>query len=290
MTYRTAIGTLLLGSLLGVCAVAGAQPYSTIDFPGASATLPSGINSSGDIVGAYTLGGVARGFLLSRGTFTSIDYPGALETDAIGINSKGDVCGFFRDASLQWHGFVFSDGAFTVQDNPIATTGTFTLGNNARGTLVGEHKIGQAFGQLGFAWLLSDGEYTQLVPPDASAAFATSINSREDVVGRLIDTTGHQLAWKLDKINGYTVFGYPGATLTNARGINARGEIVGVYNLAGVNHGFLLSSDDFGNFVTIDFPGAATTRALGINAAGDIVGTYTLPGSPAMHGFLLQND
>jgi hypothetical protein len=279
-----------LGAFLSLATVAAADTYSTIDFPGASATAPSGINSSGDIVGTYTLAGVNRGFLLSRGIFSSIEYPGAGDTEAFSINSRGDVAGYFQDASRRWHGFVLSQGGFTVLDDPDATTGTFALGNNARGVAVGEYKVGQAFGQLGFAFISRDGQYTQLSPPGASRAFATSINSREDIVGRLIDITGHQLAWKFDKINGYTVFGYPGASITNARGINSRGEVVGVYNLGGVNHGFILPSDDFTNFISIDFPGAATTRALGINAGGDIVGTYTVSGSSAFRGFLLTDD
>src|SRR5215211_1443545 len=49
---------------------------------------------------------------------------------------------------------------------------------------------------------------------------------------------------------------FPGATLTNAQGVNAGGEIVGFYNDAGTpsrTHGFLLSG---GQYRTIEFPGA----------------------------------
>src|SRR5205823_10825731 len=134
---------------------------------------------------------------------------------------------------------------------------------------VGEFKVGQAFGQLGFAWTLRQGQYTQLIPSESARAFATSINSRGDVVGRMIDTAGRQLAWKLDKEGTYTVFQFPGASLTNARNIYAKGDVVGVYFLGGLNHGFVLPPDDFTHFTTIDFPGAVTTRALGINSNGD---------------------
>ena len=65
---------------------------------------------------------------------------------------------------------------------------------------------------------------------------------------------------------------YPGATSTQALGINPRGDIVGVYTSAGQDHGFLLSG---GNYTLIDFPGATTaTYANAINARGDIVGSY----------------
>jgi uncharacterized membrane protein len=288
MNIRT-IQILTLGWLMSVVPTALADTYTTIDVPGAITSEPSGINSSGEIVGSYTDStGARHGFRLNEDTFTAINYPGATRTEALSVNSHGDVAGFFLDPSNQWHGFVLSDGGYSVQDYPGATTGTFTLGISANGTLVGEFKVGQAFGQLGFAWILHHGQYTQLTPPGSVRAFATSVNSRGDVVGRLIDAAGQQLAWKLDKEGTYTVFEFPGASLTNARNINAKGEVVGVYFLGGVNHGFVLPENDFTNFTTIDFPGAATTRALGINSRGDIVGTYDLAG--VRHGFLLGRD
>jgi len=79
----------------------------------------------------------------------------------------------------------------------------------------------------------------------------------------------------------------PGATLTNAQGINPAGDIVGIYRDAGGRtHGFLLSK---GEITTIDFPGAASTEARGISPDGDIVGAYRVAGEPAVnvHGFLL---
>jgi len=39
----------------------------------------------------------------------------------------------------------------------------------------------------------------------------------------------------------FTTIDFPGATFTNALGINPRGDIVGQYISAGVSHGFLLS-------------------------------------------------
>jgi hypothetical protein len=40
--------------------------FTSIDFPGASGTVASGINPRGDIVGFYVSAGVGHGFLLSR--------------------------------------------------------------------------------------------------------------------------------------------------------------------------------------------------------------------------------
>lgn len=85
----------------------------------------------------------------------------------------------------------------------------------------------------------------------------------------------------------YTTIDVPGAVLTVAQGINARGDIVGFYNdAARRRHGFLLRD---GEFTTIDYPGAAGTDVRGIGPAGDVVGGYWMPGEPPVniHGYKL---
>jgi probable HAF family extracellular repeat protein len=67
------------------------------------------------------------------------------------------------------------------------------------------------------------------------------------------------------------------AAQTAAKGINARGEIVGSYvDGAGKTHGFLLKD---GSYTSLDFPlaGVRATIANGINSRGEIVGQYTAP-------------
>jgi hypothetical protein len=61
---------------------------------------------------------------------------------------------------------------------------------------------------------------------------------------------------------------FPGVDSSFARGINDRGDIVGLYRSGGVTHGYLLSE---GKSATIDFPGASFTSGLEINPRGDIV-------------------
>ena len=85
----------------------------------------------------------------------------------------------------------------------------------------------------------------------------------------------------------YETFAVPGAILTTAQGINARGDIVGLFNDAGRRrHGFLLRN---GQFTTIDIRGAVSTDARGIGPDGDIVGGYRRAGEPGVniHGYLL---
>ena len=83
----------------------------------------------------------------------------------------------------------------------------------------------------------------------------------------------------------FTTIDVPGATFTEAHGINDRDEIVGVYqNSDGHSHGFLLVHDIY---TSIDVPGATDTAARGINDSGDIVGSFRVLGQPSQ-GFLLS--
>ena len=72
---------------------------------------------------------------------------------------------------------------------------------------------------------------------------------------------------------------------TQPVGINAAGDIVGIYVTATGVDGFLLSG---GTYTTIADPLATqhATQALGINDAGQIVGFYA--NASGEHGFLLS--
>jgi hypothetical protein len=87
-------------------------------------------------------------------------------------------------------------------------------------------------------------------------------------------------------LDGYqfTTLDVPGSTLTWGQGINASGQIVGVYSVFGTTHGFLLTG---GSYTTLDVPGATSTTAGGINASGQTVGDYVDAASRG-HGFLLS--
>jgi hypothetical protein len=88
----------------------------------------------------------------------------------------------------------------------------------------------------------------------------------------------------------FTSIDFPGATSTQAWGINLNGDIVGFYVSADkATHAFLKSR---GQFSSIDFPGASFTEANGISPRGDIIGDYaaTLTGSGPHHGFVLSRE
>jgi uncharacterized membrane protein len=85
----------------------------------------------------------------------------------------------------------------------------------------------------------------------------------------------------------FASFDVPGAVLTRPFGVNARGQIVGLYRDINGNHGFLRKTD--GTYTAIQVPGSTFTNATSINARGDIVGRWT-DGAGNNHGYLRQAD
>ena len=85
------------------------ETYTAIDVPGATGTLPLGINNSGTVVGQFAnLSDMPEGFVrTSDGVFTVVDYPGALGTEIGNINDRGDICGYWVDPNTGvWTAFV----------------------------------------------------------------------------------------------------------------------------------------------------------------------------------------
>ena len=75
------------------------------------------------------------------------------------------------------------------------------------------------------------------------------INNRDEIVGVWIDSHNVHHGFILSE-GRFRTIDLPGATFTNAQGINDRGEIVGRADVGGAVHGYLFSD---GNFVLIRF-------------------------------------
>jgi probable HAF family extracellular repeat protein len=162
--------------------------YTTLDVPGADFTYANGINDAGDVAGyyyrTYDVGGVPTtgqsGFVKSAGGYRTIDVPGARFTAAYGINNLGQVAGTFVDAT-GYHGFIESNGVFTVLDH--YPSGTIVYGINNLGGVVGYYDGGA--GYHGFV-RSSDGVYTTIQVPDGyrdSFTQAWGINDLGQIVG-----------------------------------------------------------------------------------------------------------
>jgi hypothetical protein len=103
-TYSTSNGLLVHGFFRNSN---GALTFP-LDFPGATLTLPNGVNDRGWMVGRYDFAdNVDHGFFLRLpNTFISFDYPGATGTSLNGINKNGLISGRYTDAAGLRHGFT----------------------------------------------------------------------------------------------------------------------------------------------------------------------------------------
>jgi uncharacterized membrane protein len=109
-------------------------------------------------------------------------------------------------------------------------------------------------------------------------------------VGFYVDAGGNTHGFVLRK-GSFSSIDFPGSVLTQARGINYDGEIVGLFDdnstqPSGFEHGFALHG---GHFTQVDFPGAADTDLLGVNDAGDFAGAYDLGDIATSIGFFTRH-
>ncbi len=276
MTGKRFFGPRLLLALACFVAISAAA-QKTVDYPGAAATLADGINDSGTIVGNYyNSDGSEHSFTYDGTTFTNIDYPNADWTEAAGINQAGDVVGYYGYvADKLMHGFLrTADGKFSTIDRQ-GRYNTMPFGINSSGTIVGcMHNAGTMHG-----WMMQNGSFVSLSP---AYAMYTGISDAGTIVGWSYKAPGSIRSFVLNG-TGQVDIAYPGASNTQAYGVNAYGDVVGWYGPSGAGgHGFLLRN---GEFTSIDVSGTALTHALGINSVGTIVGYYE--DANGYHAFIL---
>jgi len=280
---------------------ASGPTFTTIDFPGAVASLGTDINDSGQIVGEYTFSGLGdrQGFLLSNGVYTSISYPGATFTRAVAINRYGDIVGDHSKAGNNHgngndYGYLLHDGIFTsiVFPNSDATIPT---GINANGDIVGWYM--DNVGTHGF--LLRGGTYTSMDFP-GSAAFTEiwKINDYGEIAGRYRSSTDNNYhVFVLNNGIFTSVPDVPGSVQTapgsfsEDGGLNNAGAIAGHYTSSkqcalftsvGCLHAFLLSG---GVYTTIDYPSAVETLSFGVSDSNQVIGGYE-DSNGKFHAFL----
>jgi uncharacterized membrane protein len=250
--------------------------FTTIDVPGAGVTGVYSINATGDMVGYY---GTTdndphkHGFLYRGGNFIYIDYPRAYATFTYGINDSGLMVGAveFSGGTLVG-GYTYDGTSFTIlrDDNNSAT---YVSGINNAGWMVGA--AGTIYTTKGFE--MRNGHYNPInFPGQYVYGYATGINNLGRVVGWTDDAAYLYSGGKFKTIN------FPGASRTEAWGINDNGVIVGWYGSGAQYYGFAFKN---GKFISFGYPGAAFTGAAAINASGQIVGQYTFD-YQTWHGFV----
>jgi probable HAF family extracellular repeat protein len=219
--------------------------------PGGTSSMATAVNSLGEIAGtADTAEGVFVAFLFRHGNMISLGtLPGGTGSAAAGINNWGDVTGvanmpdYDDRAFLYHHGKMISLGTLPGSDVSVATAINDSL--QITGTA---NSLNFEF-QHAFLW--SKGAMIDLgLLPNGISSQAYSINDWGQVVGQAnvnLPTGLYTVAFlysngKMRDLNDLLPAN-SGWTLSDATGINNRGQIVGYGALNGVGSAFIMSPD-----------------------------------------------
>lgn len=261
--------------------------YSAVAPPNSIDTYLAGLNSSGQIVGAfidskYQTHGYFRN---SDGTFIQLDVPGAtVFTNVAGINAVGQIAGtyFAAGGSQQSYFWDVKNPSQYVTYTVSGSTATVATGINTSGEITG-------------LYFDSAGAHAFIRTPDGTIS-TFDFGGGNTVNGPLLINTRGQItggAFNQGFNGGFLrtpngQFTFWAVTLhvgPQPQGINDSGVIVGYfYSDAGSNSAFV--RDAAGNITNITVPFSNTaTQATGINGAGHIIGNYT-DANGASHGWV----
>ncbi len=257
--------------------------FTTIEWPGAVSTTPSGINNAGVMVGRYILNGTHGWVRGVDGELTTLDYPGATFTVNGGINDRGDIVGWYilPSAPAIRSGFLLKDGVYTTIDPP-GSIWTNVLGINNQGDITGRFCTRVPCREPGsgdfHGFLYSDGEYTVIDYPGSIETNAWRITDSGEIVGSYT-LAGGEVKLFTYRSGEYTAIPLPAGAALSADngGINARGDIVGKYcdaspcRVGPSGYAFLMRD---GEVTTFRVPGSIGTAAFEINNRGDVIGGY----------------
>ena len=276
--------------------------FRTIDNP-ADPTFNQllGINQEGLIAGYFgsgLQGHPNQGYLLfarhGRQRYLSENFPGSVQTQVTGINDRGVTVGFWssmNNAGVNGaapvddnRAFVSYRGRFISGDFPTANPAVppvdQLLGVNDRAIAVGFYVDGDG-NTHAYKYDIRHNAFSEVTPTVVTGPTAAGINNRGDIAGFGTDATndatnGQTVGYLLRRDGQQTVLAVPGATMTQALGINDRDEVVGVYQTPdGNQHGFTWTPSN-GFQTMVDDPNAATATTInGLNDEGQLVGFYT---------------
>jgi hypothetical protein len=281
-----------------------ATTITTFDVPGASATIPAGINGNGDIVGTYSLTGSPPqvfGFIRSpAGAFTTFDPPpGSVSMRPLSINNSGDVVGSYEVRCLLGEdrqcekGFAMVAGTFINLDG-LATSqcpNPIPVSINNNGEFTGICRTGNKEGLFPPSTKGFVANATGLTTFDLGGlkGFGTegilSINNLGDVAGSgFVKLTGITTGFVRSSTGTITSFSVESALAwdTTATAINDAGEITGFYRAGNRNNptegAFVRSAT--GLITTFAPSGGSDPTPVSINGGGYIAGNFISAGSP----------
>ena len=232
--------------------------FTSIDYAGAIATDARGINDQGDIVGTHVdaagmPGGGLHGYLLQQGAFTAVDYPGHLNTIAQRITASGQILGCYHDTDTMgtMHGVLMSGGNFTSlsaeasMNNGATPDGGVTAGlwtDMMTGVTHGYLASNDAVAPFDFPFSISTSVWDMNASGEVVGAYTDASKKARGFVLSLPDTIATLGIKSISGPYDFVSIDYPGAAVTQPRGINRQGDVAGFWaDSAGKVHGFLLS-------------------------------------------------
>jgi hypothetical protein len=273
-----------------------------------------GINNSGVIAGYFGSGAADhpnKGYKLSlrhgQARYANENFPGSVQTQVTGLNDNGDTVGFWSSMNTvsmmndnfgfyELNGHKFHSVEFPTGDNASPPVNQL-LGINDHDITVGFYTNGQGSNR-GYTYNIRTKQFTRVLVPGyptgtaGPSLTAAAINNRGDIAGFYTDKHGKTDAFLDYKHGKFRTLDYPGATATQAFGVNDRDEVVGAYTVGtgsgATMYGFTWTPGR--GFVSVDDPqGRGTTTINGVNDGGDLVGFY-VDATGNTDGFLATPD
>ncbi|HUC57540.1 MAG TPA: hypothetical protein VMA95_09075 [Streptosporangiaceae bacterium] len=269
-----------------------------------------GINNSGEISGYFGSGAKGhpnKGYTLKspyhQTNFRNQNYPHSKQTQVTGLNNKGIQVGFYsnmNNANLSDNNFGYysTNGSnfhkvnFPTSD-PASPPVDQLLGVNDSGVAVGFY-VDAAGNSHAYLYDIPLHKYIGWKSGigNVTSTTASGINDEDSICGFVTLKNGTTESFLVRKASPHLiVIKYPGASATNAFGVNKYGEVVGTYTTGPSSNpltfGFTWRRDH--GFQKINYPGSmnGTTFVNGINDHGDLVGFYNSNNGDT-HGFLAK--
>jgi probable HAF family extracellular repeat protein len=256
-----------------------------------------GINNEGAIAGYFGSGAAGhpnKGYVLrapfAQADFGNENFPGSVQTQVTGLNDRGVTVGFWsrqNTASMSNanFGFYSVNGRFFNVNFPTGTPAQppvdQVLGVNDLDVAVGFFTNASGINR-GYEYNINTKKFSRVLPPGASnsklgaSLTAAGINNFGDVAGFYNKTASLVDAFLKLHSGRFITIAFPGASMTQAFGVNDAGEVVGAYTIgsgnSAVTHGFTWLN---GKFASVDIGGASSTTINGVNDEGDVAGFYT---------------
>ena len=259
--------------------------YTTLDDPSATAgTYATELNDSGEIVGYYIEGNTRSGFVYNGGTYSVVALTSKNNTTQFqsigtidGINNLGQISG---------------SGGYSIWTSPVGGSGGPNQPTPGQELLYDSSDGFFAATSGGSSWTPIEAEIVRGAISNEVTTYGYGINSAGDVVGYFQQSGHNNQAYIWSPSSPITIINYPGATSTEAFGINGQNQVVGTWvgqdsYFPGVttSHGFLYYNGSWSYF---DDPfGVNGTFPEGINNSDVIVGYY-VDANAKSHGFIFN--